>query len=78
MKYDQIIIEEKDLKLLKTIISKSKIFKGKNYYSLIKKLRKELEYAQILSNDAIPEDIIRVDSTVTIQMSSNVIRSFQL
>ncbi|QOG00563.1 hypothetical protein [Flavobacterium sp. MDT1-60] len=45
---------------------------------MIKKLRKELEYAQILSNDAIPEDIIRVDSTVTIQMSSNVIRSFQL
>ncbi|MNQ53906.1 Regulator of nucleoside diphosphate kinase [compost metagenome] len=78
MKYNKIIIEEKDFNLLKTIISKSQRYKGKNYYSSIKKLRKELEYAQILSSDAIPDDIIRVNSTVTIQMSSNVVRSFQI
>lgn len=41
-------------------------------------MSKKLGYAQILSIYAISEDIIRVNSTVTIQMSSNVVRSFQI
>ncbi|MNF88373.1 nucleoside diphosphate kinase regulator [compost metagenome] len=41
-------------------------------------MSKKLGYAQILSIYAISEDIIRVNSTVTIQMSSTLIRSFQI
>ncbi|OXA75163.1 hypothetical protein B0A65_22375 [Flavobacterium frigidimaris] len=78
MKYDHIIIDEKDLKLLKTIITNSHKNKNRNYYSAIKRLRKELEFATIISRDAFPDDIVRVNSIVTVQMATNVIRSFQI
>lgn len=78
MKYDKIILGEKDFKLLKTIISKPQKYKGKNFYSSIKKLKKELEDAKLLSNEIIPDDIVQVNSIVTVQMAANVIRSFQI
>jgi regulator of nucleoside diphosphate kinase len=78
MKYNQIIIEENEFKLLKSIASKTKRIGTKTNQSSLKKLKKELQSAKILPKEKLPIDIVRINSIVTLQMSNNVIRSFQI
>ena len=78
MKYSQIIIEENEFELLKNITSKTKITGTKTNQSSIKKLKKELRSAKILPKEKLPTDIVTINSIVTLQMSNNVIRSFQI
>ncbi len=78
MKYNHIIIEENEFELLRSITSKKKNTAIRTNSSLLKKLKKELQSAKILPKHKIPNDIIRINSIVTIQMSNNVIRSFQI
>jgi regulator of nucleoside diphosphate kinase len=78
MKYNQIIIEENEFKLLKSIASKNKRTGTKTNQSSLKKLKKELQSAKILPKEKLPNDIVRINSIVALQMSNNVIRSFQI
>jgi len=78
MKYNQIIIEEKEHELLKNMITAAQNYSDRTYNLSIRRLKKELESAKIVSIDEIPEDVIRMNSTVTVQMPANVIRNFTI
>ena len=78
MKYNQIIIEEKEHELLKNMITAAQNYSDRTYNLSIRRLKKELESAKIVSIDEIPEDVIRMNSTVTVQMPENVIRNFTI
>jgi len=78
MKYNQIIIEEKEHELLKNMITAAQNYSDRTYNLSLRRLKKELESAKIVSIDEIPEDVIRMNSTVTVQMPENVIRNFTI
>ena len=78
MKYNQIIIEEKEHELLKNMITAAQNYSDRTYNLSLRRLKKELESAKIVSIDEIPEDVIRMNSTVTVQMPANVIRNFTI
>jgi len=78
MKYNQIIIEEKEHELLKNMITAAQNYSDRTYNLSLRRLKKELESAKIVSIDEIPEDVIRMNSTVTVQMPANVIRDFTI
>jgi len=78
MKYNQIIIEEKEHELLKNMITAAQNYSDRTYNLSIRRLKKELESAKIVSIHEIPEDVIRMNSTVTVQMPVNVIRNFKI
>lgn len=78
MKYNQIIIEEKEFELLKNIITAAQNSSDRTYILSIRRLQKELQSAKIVSIDDIPEDVIRMNSTVTVQMQANIVRDFTI
>ena len=78
MKYNQIIIEEKEHELLKNMITAAQNYSDRTYNLSLRRLKKELESAKIVSIHEIPEDVIRMNSTVTVQMPVNVIRNFKI
>jgi regulator of nucleoside diphosphate kinase len=78
MKYNQIIIEEKEFELLKNMIPTAQNNSDRNYNLSIRRLKKELESARIVSIYEIPDDVIRMNSTVTVQMPKNVTRNFTI
>jgi len=78
MKYGEIIVEKKELEMLKNIMSMAHYHKDASYRASIEKLNNELAAAKIVSNKDMPDDVIRFNSTVTIQTSYNVTKSYQL
>lgn len=78
MKYGELIIEKKELKVLKNIMSMAHYYKDASYRASIEKLNRELSVAKIVSNKEMPEDIIRFNSMVTIQTQNNLKKTYQL
>lgn len=78
MKYGGLIIEKKEFKFLKNIMSMAHYHKDASYRASIEKLSKELSVAKIISNKEMPEDVIRFNSMVTIQTPYNVKKTYQL
>ncbi|WP_424494329.1 GreA/GreB family elongation factor [Salinimicrobium sp. GXAS 041] len=78
MKYKKLILEKKEYELLKRIISMSQFHRDKSYRASIEKLSDELKTAKIVSNKKMPDDVIRINSTVTIETPWNVKRSYQI
>lgn len=78
MKYGKIIIEKKEHELLKRIISMSHYREDKTYRQSIEKLNNELQYAEIVPLKKMPEDIIRFNSKVTIEIPGNIKKSYQV
>lgn len=78
MKYKQIIIEEKEFELLKNSLTTAQNNSDRNYNLSIRRLKKELLSAKIVPVNDIPEDVIRMNSTVTVQMQDNIIREFTI
>lgn len=78
MKYGKIIIEKKEYELLKQIISLAHYYKDKSYRGSIEKLNEELQYAEIVPLQKMPKDIIRFNSTATIEIPGNIQKSYQV
>jgi len=78
MKYGEIIVEKKEFKILKNIMSMAHYHKDASYRASIEKLNKELNAAKIVSNKDMPGDVIRFNSTVTIQTAYDVSKTYQL
>ncbi|MCV9928554.1 GreA/GreB family elongation factor [Flavobacterium sp. LS1R49] len=78
MKNNGITIEIKEFELLKDIISTSQINTDKTYNLSIKRLSRELESAKVVPYNKMPLDIVRMNSKVTIQIASNIIKNFQI
>lgn len=78
MKYKQIIIEEKEFEFLKTAITTVQNNSDRTYNISLRRFKKELQLAKIVSITEIPEDVIRMNSTVTVQMQPNMVRDFTI
>lgn len=78
MKYDKIIIDKKELEVLKQLFSNSNNKKDKTYHLSLEKLLEELKKAKVVDASKMPDDVIRFNSTVTIKMANNIEKTFQI
>lgn len=78
MKYNKLIIEKKEYKLLKSILSMAHYYKDKSYRISIEKFSNELKVAKFVSSKNLPTDVIRFNSVVTIETPWNVKRNYQV
>ena len=66
MKYGSIILEKSDYVLIKRLLNLTNNYKDDAQKDSILKLRDELKTAIISNNDEVPEDVIRMNSEVTV------------
>ncbi|WP_272023954.1 GreA/GreB family elongation factor [Olleya namhaensis] len=66
MKYGSLILEKKEYVYLKRILNISGYGDDASVTKSLVKLSEELQTAQIVNNDEVPEDIVRFNSIVTI------------
>ncbi len=66
MKYGSLILEKKEYVYLKRILNISGYGDDASVTKSLVKLSEELQTAQIVNNDEVPEDIVRFNSVVTI------------
>lgn len=78
MKYGVIIIEKKEHELLRRIMNMAHYHKDETYKNSIDKLSKELARARIVTSKNMPEDVIRFNSTVTIETAFKVKKNYQI
>jgi|SRR5690606_38219793 len=78
MKYGELIVEKKEYKIIRNIMSMAHYHKDASYRASIEKFSGELSSARIVSEKDMPEDVIRFNSTVTIQTASDMKKSYQL
>uniref|UniRef100_UPI00404A8CC7 GreA/GreB family elongation factor n=1 Tax=Flavobacterium sp. TaxID=239 RepID=UPI00404A8CC7 len=77
MKYGKIIIDKTELETLKELFSNSQKKSDKTYRLSVEKLMNELKEAKIQNGD-LPEDVIRLNSEVTIKTTSNEEKTYQI
>lgn len=78
MKYETLIIEKKELALLKNLMAMLNHGNDPSLRASVVKFQEELTHAQIMPFDKIPEDVIRINSFVTIVMPNNMEKEYQL
>ncbi|MDG1870404.1 MAG: transcription elongation factor GreAB, partial [Flavobacterium sp.] len=78
MKYGQLILDRREYGLLMRSIADSKSQEDKIYRESLKKLKLELLTAKVVDDNAMPEDVIRFNSVVSISTPYNVTRSYQI
>ncbi|MDT0688805.1 GreA/GreB family elongation factor [Salegentibacter sp. F188] len=78
MKYGKLIIEKKEKEFLKQVMSLAKYYKDNTYKTSIEKLNEELKHAQIVTIEKMPQDVIRLNSLVTIETPYAVKKTYQI
>ena len=78
MKYDKIIIDKKELEILKQLFSNTSNKKDKTYHLSLQKLLEELKNAKVVDDSKMPIDVIRFNSIVTIKMVDGNEKTFQI
>ena len=78
MKYGEIIVEKKEYKLLRQIMGMAHFHKDASYRNSIEKLNEELKRANIVNKKDLPDDVIRFNSTVTIETQFNIQKTYQI
>ena len=78
MKYGELIVEKKEHDFLKQIMSLAKYYKDNTYKASIYKLNEELKNARIISKNKMPDDVIRLNSYVTIETPYAVEKTYQV
>ncbi len=78
MKYGELIIEKKEYKFLKQLITLARYYKDSTYRESIHKLNQEMQSAKVMKSNDIPLDVIRLNSTVTIQTGFMVEKTYQI
>ena len=78
LKYENLIIEKKEYLLLKRLVNLSRYYKEKTLRKSFEKLFDELDAAHIYDEEAIPKDVVRLNSLVTIDSKTDGLKKFQL
>ena len=78
MKYGALIIEKREYEFLKQIMSLAKYYKDTSYKESISKLNEELKNANIVAREEMPEDVIKLNSMVTIETPYAVEKTYQI
>jgi len=78
MKYGSIILEKKEFVTLKRLLNLSGDYKDAARKNSVLRLQNELETAIVSNEEEMPDDIIRINSEVTIVSSDGWENTFQL
>jgi len=78
MKYGNLIIEKKEYVYLKRILNISGYAEDFETQKSLTRLGEELKYAQIVSEEEIPSDVIRFNSRVTVSSENGWEKTIQL
>ncbi len=78
MKYRDLIIEKKEYVLLKRLMNLSGYYRDDSLRKSIRKLAGELESADIRDEIAMPKDVIRFNSTISITAKNGWEKEFKL
>ncbi len=78
MKYNELIIETKEFELLKGLIAMAPHRRDATYKASVDTFLEELKSAQKTPIAKMPEDVVRLNSTVTIQDKFRNIHSYQI
>ncbi|PHN95594.1 transcription elongation factor GreAB [Maribacter sp. 6B07] len=78
MKYGNLVIEKKEFVVLKRLMNLSGYYKDDTLRKSVKKLASELETAIILDANDMHEDVIRLNTMVTIVSDSGWNKKFKL
>jgi regulator of nucleoside diphosphate kinase len=78
MKYETLIIDSKEFDYLKQVLATSPLNSDSTYKASLSKFAEELKVAKICESDAIPGDVVRMNSTVTIQDPYRNFNSYQI
>jgi regulator of nucleoside diphosphate kinase len=78
MKYGTLIIEKKEYERVKKIVVIGRDSNDSTQNTAIRKLINELKSAQIMKAVDMPEDVVRLNSTVMFTMPDKKIRKFKI
>lgn len=66
MKYGKLILEKKEYEVIKRLLALTNDYKDSTQKVSLTKFAKEIESADILENDKMPDNVVRINSEVTI------------
>ncbi|HRE76212.1 MAG TPA: GreA/GreB family elongation factor [Flavobacterium sp.] len=78
MKYEKVVVDKKELEVLKTLFSTIHNEKDKTYRLSFEKLMEEIKNAKVLDSAKMPLDVIRLNSVVTIKTDFGGEKKLQL
>lgn len=78
MKYEKVVVDKKELEILKNLVSAIQNEKSKTYRLSFEKLMEEIKKAIVLDSSKMPLDVIRLNSFVTIKTGSGIVKEFQI
>lgn len=78
MKYGKVVVDKKELDVLKNLFSTIHNEKDKTYRLSFEKLMEEIKKAKVLDTTNMPLDVIRLNSLVTIKTDFGGEKKFQL
>lgn len=78
MKYEKVVVDKKELEVLKTLFSTIHNGKDKTYRLSFEKLMEEIKKAKVVDSIKMPSDVIRLNSVVTIKTDFGGEKKFQL
>jgi len=78
MKYGTLVVEKREYSLIKKMLLQAPQKADSIFARSVEKLSSELKLAQMLTEDEMPEDIVRLNSIVTIQAPQNKQKTLQI
>lgn len=78
MKYGKLILEKKEYVMIKQLLNLTKDYEDSTQKVSLTKFAKEIETADILDDDKMPEDVVRINSEITIATKDGWQYTFQV
>lgn len=78
MKYGKLLLEKKDYVMIKRLINLTTDYKGATQKMSLLKFAQKMEYAEILDEEEIPNDVVRINSVVTVATMEGWSHTFQV
>lgn len=78
MKYGKVVVEKKELEIIKNLFSFVQNANDKSYRLSFEKLLNEIKDAIVLDEKQLPTDVIRLNSVVTIESHFWGLKKFQI
>ena len=78
MKYEKVVVDKKELEVLKNLFSTIHNEKDKTYRLSFEKLMEEIKNAKVVDSTKMPLDVIRLNSVVTIKTDFGGEKKFHL
>lgn len=78
MKYGKLLLEKKEYVMIKQLLNLTKDHKDSFQKESLTKFAKEIESANILDDDKMPEDVVRINSEITVATNDGWQYTFQL